>query len=169
MFVESFPDVMNPVKRRASQRGNAILEGALALGPLFMILFATIDFSMAILMKNTVQSAVREGVRYAVTGQVMNGMGQDDSIKTTVQNNSLGFLAGNTKMALISVTYYNPTTLAAVTGTGSNAPGNIVQVQVTGLSWAWMVPYGRDATPLSITCTSSDIVEPNNGGVPPTR
>jgi len=160
---------MNPVERRARQRGSAILEGALALGPLFMILFATIDFSMAILMKNTVQSAVREGVRYAVTGQVMNGMGQDDSIKTTVQNNSLGFLAGDTNKALISITYYNPTTLVAVTGTGSNAPGNIVQVQVTGLSWAWMVPYGRSATPLSITCTSSDIVEPNNGGVPPTR
>lgn len=160
---------MKNCKRKNRQRGSAILEGALALGPLFMILFATIDFAMALLMKNTVQSAVREGVRYAITGQVMNGMGQDDSIKTTVQNNSLGFLAGNAGKALISITYYNPTTLAAVSGAGSNAPGNICQVQVNGLSWAWMVPYGRDATPLQISATSSDIVEPTSNGVLPTR
>ena len=159
----------NSRRRRTNQGGNAMLEGALALPPLFMILFATIDFSMALLMKNTVQSAVREGVRYAVTGQTMDGMGQDDSIKTVVQNNSLGFLAGTSGASKISITYYDPSSFAAVAGTGSNAPGNIVQVQVTGLSWAWMVPYGRSSTPLQFTVTSSDIVEPSNGGIPPTR
>ena len=70
---------------------------------------------------------------------------------------------------MISITYYNPNSLQAVNGTGSNAPGNIVQVQVTGLSWLWMVPYGRSATPLQISATSSDIVEPNSTGIPPPR
>jgi hypothetical protein len=42
-------------------------------------------------------------------------------------------------------------------------------VQITGLSWAWMVPYGRSATPLQFTVSSADIVEPGNGGTPPTR
>jgi Flp pilus assembly protein TadG len=59
------------LSRKIRQRGNAMLEGALALPPLLMLLFATIDFSVAILVKNTVQSAVREGVRYAVTGQTV--------------------------------------------------------------------------------------------------
>jgi Flp pilus assembly protein TadG len=156
-------------RRRARQRGNAMLEGALALPPLLMLLFATIDFSIAILVKNTVQSAVREGVRYAVTGQTAGGLGQDESIRTVVENNSLGFLNSSNGDSLISITYYNPSTLAVATGIGSNAPGNIVQVQVTGLSWAWMVPYARSSAPLQISATSMDIVEPNATGVPPPR
>src|SRR5579864_1687048 len=151
------------------ERGNAMLEGALALPPLLMLLFATIDFSIAILVKNTVQSAVREGVRYAVTGQTVSGLGQDESIRTVVENNSLGFLNSSNGDTLISITYYNPTTLAAVTGIGSNASGNIVQVQVSGLSWAWMVPYARSSTPLQISATSMDIVEPTSTGIPPPR
>jgi Flp pilus assembly protein TadG len=146
-----------------------MVEGALVLPPLLMLLFATIDFSIAILVKNTVQSAVREGVRYAVTGQTVSGLGQDESIRTVVENNSLGFLNSTNGDSMISITYYNPGTLAAVSGVGSNAPGNIVQVQVTGLSWAWMVPYARSATPLQISATSTDIVEPNSTGVPPAR
>jgi Flp pilus assembly protein TadG len=146
-----------------------MVEGALVLPPLLMLLFATIDFSIAILVKNTVQSAVREGVRYAVTGQTVSGLGQDESIRTVVENNSLGFLNSTNGDSMISITYYNPGTLAAVSGVGSNAPGNIVQVQVTGLSWAWMVPYARSATPLQISATSTDIVEPNSSGVPPPR
>ncbi len=155
-------------KRGISQRGNAMLEGALALPPLLMILFATIDFSIAILVKNTVQAAVREGVRYAVTGQT-TGAHQDDSIKSIVASNSLGFINSSNQDSLISITYYNPATLAAVSGAGSNAPGNIVEVQVTGLSWAWMVPYARSSAPLQISATSMDIVEPNATGIPPPR
>jgi Flp pilus assembly protein TadG len=163
------PSTQGKRSRRARQRGNAMLEGALALPPLLMLLFATIDFSIAILVKNTVQSAVREGVRYAVTGQTVGGLGQDESIRTVVENNSLGFLNSSNGDSLISITYYNPTTLATVNGIGSNAPGNIVQVQVTGLSWAWMVPYARSSTPLQISATSMDIVEPSGAGVPPGR
>jgi Flp pilus assembly protein TadG len=155
--------------RRNGQRGNAMLEGALALPPLLMLLFATIDFSIAILVKNTVQSAVREGVRYAVTGQTVSGLGQDQSIRTVVENNSLGFLNSSNGDSLIAINYYNPATLTAVNGVGSNAPGNIVEVQVTGLSWVWMVPYARSSAPLQISATSMDIVEPNATGVPPPR
>ena len=155
--------------RQTRQRGNAMLEGALALPPLLMLLFATIDFSIAILVKNTVQASVREGVRYAVTGQTVNGLGQDESIRTVVENNSLGFLNSSNGDSLISITYYNPNSLQVVNGVGSNAPGNIVQVQVTGLSWIWMVPYARSSTPLRISATSSDIVEPNSTGIPPPR
>ena len=136
---------------------------------MFMFLFALIDFSVAILIKNTLHSAVREGVRYAITGQTIAGAGgQDNSIKQVVQRNSLGFL--NTSNAgLISIAYSNPQTLAAVTGTNSNAAGNIVQITVSGFSWAWMVPYARSAAPLSISVASADVVEPSPNGIPPAR
>ena len=157
------------VHKRQRQRGNAILESALIMGPMFMMLFAIVDFSVAILVKNTLQAAVREGVRYAITGQTASGAGgQDNSIKQVVQAYSLGFLT-TTNANLISITYYNPATLTSVSGTNSNAAGNIVQVSVTGFSWAWMVPYARSATPLQISVASADVVEPSPNGVPPTR
>jgi Flp pilus assembly protein TadG len=134
-----------------------------------MLVFGTIDFAMALLMKNCMQAAVREGVRYAITGQTMNALGQDDSIKTVVQNNALGFLSGSTWKSNVVISYYNPKTLLAVTGVNSNAEGNIVQVSVTGLSWAWMVPYGRSAVPLPIAAASSDVVEPPPNGTTPAR
>lgn len=134
-----------------------------------MILFALIDFSVAILLKNTVQTAVREGVRYAITGQTIAGAGgQDNSIRKVVEQNSLGFL-NSSNASLIAISYFNPSTLQPVSGTNSNAAGNVVEVSVSGFSWLWMVPYGRNATPLQIAAASADIVEPSISGVPPTR
>ncbi len=157
----------NTVKR--GERGNVILESTLVAGALFMILFAIIDFSVAILIKNTIQASVREGVRYAITGQTISGAGgQDNSIRQIVEQNSLGFLNA-TNANLIAINYFNPSTLSAVSGTGSNAAGNIVQVSVSGFSWAWMVPYGRSAAPLQIAAASADVVEPTANGVPPAR
>ncbi len=155
--------------RRADQRGNTIVESALILLPMFAMLFAIIDFSVALFMKNTIQYAVRQGVRYAVTGQTLSGMGQDASIKSVVQQNSMGFLNGTTGASYIAISYYSPKTLATVTGVGSNAGGNIVQISVTGFSWAWMVPLWRSAAPLAITAASSDLVETPSNGIPPNR
>ena len=45
--------------------------------PLMAILFAVLDLSIAIFVKNTVQFAVCQGVRYAITSRTMTGMGQD--------------------------------------------------------------------------------------------
>jgi hypothetical protein len=156
-------------KAKWGERGNAMVESALVAGSLFMILFALIDFSVAILIKNTVQDAVREGVRYAITGQTISGDGgQDNSIRQIVEQNSLGFLNAN-NANLIAINYFNPTTLQPVSGTGSNAAGNICEISVSGFSWLWMAPYGRSAAPLMISAASADIVEPTSSGVPPTR
>src|ERR1035441_6008677 len=74
------------------RRGSTMVEGSLVILPLLAVLFGVLDLSIAIFVKNTVQFAVCQGVRYAVTSQTMTGMGQDDSIKTVVQNYTLGFL-----------------------------------------------------------------------------
>ena len=140
-----------------------LVEGALALLPLWAFLFGILDLSIAIFVKNTVQFAVCQGVRYAVTSQTRTGMGQDASIKAVVQGYTLGFLdtlspdhiGGNR----ISITYYDPVSMTPVTGTNSNIGGNFVVVSATGLSWAWMVPLLRDATPLTFSVSSADIME----------
>ena len=149
--------------RCSRQRGGALVEGVLAMLPLIAILFAVLDLSMAIFAKNTVQFAVCQGVRYAITSQTRPGMGQDASIKAVVQGYTLGLLdylspdhvGGNR----ISITYYDPVTLSAVSGTGSNVGGNIVVVSASGLSWAWMVPLLRNRTPLQFGVSSADIME----------
>jgi hypothetical protein len=131
--------------------------------PLMAILFAVLDLSIAIFVKNTVQFAVCQGVRYAITSRTMAGMGQDASIKTVVQGYTLGFLdhlsPDHVGRNRIFITYYDPVSLAPVTGTGSNVGGNIVVVSATGLSWAWMVPLLRSAAPLQFAVSSADIME----------
>src|SRR5262245_45504989 len=115
----------NDSGRRRGRRGSAQVEGAIAMLPLLALMCATVDIGVAILVKNTMQLAVRQGVRYAVTSQTISGMGQDDSIRTVVKKYSMGFLdylsPNQDPMQRITVTYYDPLTLAEVKGVGSNA------------------------------------------------
>src|SRR5580700_8381679 len=131
---------MQPSERKRRRRGSALVEAALATLPLMAFLFGTFDVAFAIFVKNTLEFAVRQGVRYAVTSQTMAGLGQDASIKTTVINSTVGLLnsmsPGNNGMNQITITYYDPVTLNPVTGVNSNAGGNIVLVSASGLSWA---------------------------------
>ena len=153
------PKRVNPSRRR----GSVLVEGPLALLPLMAILFAVVDLSVALFVKNMAQFAVCQGARYAITSQTKAGMGQDASIKAVVKGYTLGFLdclspdhiGGNR----IAITYYDPVTLVAVAGVGSNAGGNIVVVSATGLSWAWMMPLLNDSAPLSFSVSSAAIME----------
>lgn len=149
------------------------MENALALLPVLALLVAIVDFSTAIFIRNTVQYAVRQGVRYAITSQTMAGMGQDASIKAVVRQNSMGFLdflsPDRDGASLVSITYYDSQTMAPLTGLGSNAGGNIVVVAANNLSWSWMVPLLRNAAPLRFSVASSDVMEASPGGIPPTR
>jgi Flp pilus assembly protein TadG len=52
-------------RRRGRQRGNALIEFALAFGFLFPVLTGTFQFGYAFFVYNQLQSAVRQGARYA--------------------------------------------------------------------------------------------------------
>ena len=159
--------------RRRGRRGGALVETTLTMLPLLAFFLGIVDVSFAVFIKNTLLFAVRQGVRYAVTSQTMVGMGQDASIKTTVRNYSVGLvdaLSPNHDGAnQITITYYDPVSLAAVTGANSYIGGNIVVVSIPGLSWAWMFPLWRDATPLQFAVASADIMEATPVGGPPSR
>ena len=51
--------------RRRGQRGNALIEFALAFGFLFPVLTGTFQFGYAFFVYNELQNAVRQGARYA--------------------------------------------------------------------------------------------------------
>jgi hypothetical protein len=146
-----------------ARRGSVLVESSFTLLPLLALLFGVIDIAFAIFVKNTMQFAVRQGVRYAVTSQTLSGMGQDLSIKTVVNTYSMGLLDGlspnHDGMARIAINYYDPVSLGQLNGTGSNVGGNIVVVSCSGLSWAWMVPLLRNSAPMQFSVSSADIME----------
>ena len=93
--------------------------------------------------------------------------GQDSSIRTVVQQYSMGLLAGSAGASLISIAYFDPNN--NLTATSSNAGGNVVQVSVAGLTVFPMAPLFRSKSPLSLSAVSSDVVEGSPGGIPPPR
>ena len=154
-------------RRRISQSGNALVEGALILLPLLAIGFALLDFPLAIFIQNTLQGAVREGCRFAITQQTGTG-GQDAAIKAVVETYSMGFLNNadiTSGVSSFSITYYDPTSSlsTAVTGVGSNGQGNICVVSAT-IRRKFMAPIWQVSGLIPFSATSSDMMEaPPNG------
>ncbi len=154
---------------RSSERGSQVVELSLVLLPLCGLVFLILDMAWAFYVRSTLQNAVREGVRYAITSQVVTGMGQDASIKSIVQQNAMGLLGGATGLALINIQYYLPNTLAPVSGLNSNQGGNIVEVSVQGYSLPPPGPVFRNPAALSLGAQAYDRMEGSPGGIPPAR
>jgi hypothetical protein len=144
-----------------------MLEFAFVSLPFLALVLGTIDFGMALFIRATMQHAVREGVRYAVTYQTMEGSCQDASIRKTVQNQAMGFLNDEQAEQFVKVEYFLPETLSP---TSDNSPGNIVEVSVDGFQYRWICPLWRSATPMNVLVRSSDRMEGlPGGGVKPCR
>lgn len=163
-------------RRRGRSAGNAIIESVFTMLPTFALIFAFVDFGMMIFRWSTLQNAVREGARYAITfqRQTVAGvtLGQDASVKNVVEQYSMGLVRVTDSPQRIFVNYYAPTNLTTPIGTGGNTPGNVVEVSVQNVSFAWLaplsgsfgygIPFFRQTTPLSLSVYSSDML----GGLP---
>ena len=146
------------------RRGNTFVEAGLVFLPFMALVLGITEFSSALFVRTTMQHAVREGVRYAVTYQLKPGMCQDDSIKEVVRQNAQGFLKPADLGSKVVVRYYLPTTLAA---SAANQPGNIVEISVEGYQYRWIAPLWRTSTPLTIVARATDIMEGLPGGTAP--
>jgi len=101
--------------------GQAALEFAIAALVMFLLAFAVLDFSYLYFTKLTLQNAVRQGGRYAITGQSMAGKTRVNSILQTIQNTSLG-----------KATSANTTVCSVVCGCGCGGiPQDTVTIVVT--------------------------------------
>ncbi len=71
----------------------------------------------------------------------------------------------------ISISYYNPANLSKVlTGSGSNAGGNVVKVSIDGVGFNALAPIYMDKlTTVWLSANSSDVMESSPGGIAPTR
>ena len=153
--------------RRPGEKGNSFVEAAFVLVPLLALMLGIVDFGLAIFLKTTLQHATREGVRYAVTYQTVNGMGHDDSIKSVVQENAMGMLSSDGDTDMIQIRYYDPVNFQEVS---ANAPGNLIEVSVENYNWSWLGPVLRSASPIQMNARSSDRMEGLPAGqAPPVR
>ncbi len=107
--------------------------------PFLALAFMTMDAGWAVFVKATLQHAVREGVRYGVTGQVSGNNGQIASIEAVAVNQAMGLLSGS-QAGTLSVQFLDPVSLAP---TSNNAGGNIVQVSVTNYMITPLAPLLR--------------------------
>ncbi len=160
---------MRPARKRR-ESGSAIIEFTLVLLPLLGFMLLTMDVAWMFFAWASLQEGVREGVRFAVTGQLLSGYtGQDASIRAVVQQYSFGFIPAANAAADIDIQYYTPTTLTAVSGLNSNTGGNVVKVTVTGVTIRSFGPIWRAGGPMSLAASSSDVMEGSPGGIPPPR
>lgn len=155
--------------RRRKSGGNVLVETVFTFVPLFALIFAITDIGLMIFRWTTVQNAVREGCRYAVTFQTMTGLHQDASVEATVETYAMGFVKAADTPQTIFVKYYSPSNLTTAIGSGGNIPGNIVEVSVQNVSFKWIAPLSGTfaaplyaTTPLGIKAYSADIL----GGYP---
>lgn len=161
----------SPLRKRRSS-GNVIVESVFTMLPTFAIILMFVDMSLMLFRRSTLQNAVREGCRYAVTFQTSGGLGQDASVEAVVQKFAMNFVTTSDSPQHIFVNYYAPTDLNTAIATGGNIPGNVVEVSVQNISYSWLaplsgsyggsIPFFRDSTPISIAVYSSDIM----GGYP---
>ena len=148
--------------RKSGQRGAEMIEVCLILVPLLGLTFLLLDLSMVIFLRSTFQHAVREGVRYAITGQNTTGPCQDDSIKTVVKANAIGFLNSAAATAQIHVHFIDPVDGSVST----NSFGNIVEVSVENYQYNPLAPYQRLNFPLKIWARAYDMMESIPGARP---
>lgn len=149
-----------------------MIESVFTILPTFALIFGFVDFGLLLYQWATLQDAVRQGCRYAVTFQTQNGEGQDASIESVVQQYAMGIVKTTDTPQDIFVKYYSTTNLNTAISSGGNVPGNIVEVSVQGVQWSWLAPlsgsyggnvsYYRSTTPVTLNVYSSDIL----GGYP---
>jgi Flp pilus assembly protein TadG len=161
--------------QRSRESGNAILEGALVLMPLLLFILFIIEVGLAMFLRVTMQHAVREGARYAITYQTdttdpvtHQGQNQDQSIKNVVIRNSLNLLDSTT----ITVKYYDGQITTAqpvpslneIFPPNGNSPGNVVEITARYTHrWATTIISN---TPLLIQVASADRMEAAPVGQP---
>jgi Flp pilus assembly protein TadG len=129
------------------KKGQTTVEFALVIIIFLSILMTIIDFGLMFFVNQTIQNAVREGARYAVTGRSQAGDPRA-SMEARIREQSMGFYDRNVHvpnaivietLPLLSTIQTNTLyTGATTTGTG----GSLVPISVSyTYSWPLLTPF----------------------------
>ena len=138
-----------PKTRGARQRGAAAVEFALIAPLLFLLLFVAMDLCVSLWVNLTMQYAVREGARYAVTGQSNldpNASSQKRylAVIQEIRNSSMGLY--DMVSPSYTITVNGKSNDYASQGSYSNSmfgnPGDIIVLQIN-CSWPLLTPLAK--------------------------
>lgn len=118
--------------KKSNECGQALVEVALSLSLLLLMVMAVIDFGYMLSSQVTLQNAVRQAGRYAITGQCMTGTNGScsasryNSIIATLEYYSVG-LINSSNVGDISITCTNK---GGGCPNGAGGPGDIITISV---------------------------------------
>ena len=113
-------------RARSAERGQSLVEMALVLPMFFMLIFAIVDFSHVFYAEMTIQDALRQAGRFAITGNTLSGQSRVASILATAQQ-----AAGSLNLDANSINI--SANGAGGTGASANAggPGDIITISMS--------------------------------------
>jgi Flp pilus assembly protein TadG len=118
------------------QRGSAVVEMAIVAPVAFLLLIGLIEFSLVFFVTLTMQYAVREGARYAVTGRAdADPSSRLNSVMQVIRTNSAGYLDSVCPVFSVNGTTSSSANSATVLG----APGDIVVLRLD-CTWKLATP-----------------------------
>jgi hypothetical protein len=137
-----------------NHKGQTTVEFALTVVVLLAFLFALVDFAVMFYVNLTMQHAVREGARYAITGQGgQNGNLRRSALIDKIKESSNGLYEKNANplksptvsvVAPASTAPFDNYTGSPVDDTGK--PGEIIMVSLA-YSWPLLTPVLRGVFP----------------------
>jgi hypothetical protein len=157
---------------RDHQRGSETLAGVFAMMVLILFTIVLIDIGWGVFVKVTLQHAVREGVRYAITNRVADdglggSLGQLSSIREVVFRYAGSVLVGQEEK--VTIKFFNPVNLVEDQSPYRNRGGNVVMVSVENYEYFPIIPIGRNNpwwrleigayTPIVFTVHAADRME----------
>ncbi|MET0265847.1 MAG: TadE/TadG family type IV pilus assembly protein [Duganella sp.] len=128
---------------RRRQRGSAVVEMAIIAPMAFLLLIGIIEFSIVFYTTLTMQFAIREGARYAITGRSDKDPATANqqrylAVVQQIKNNSMGMY--DSVNPVISV---NGATYASSTAYSANMFGSPGEIVVLRIDCTWKI-----ATPI---------------------
>ena len=118
---------------KANDSGQAMIEFALAAMVFFLLVLGTMDFSNLFYHELTLQNAVRQAGRYAITGQCVGGVGSCSmsrtlSIEQVLETTSNGMINSSNLASDVTITCINE---GGGCPTQAGGPGDTVTITVT--------------------------------------
>ena len=133
-----YPDIAGAgvcvaTKVNSNDCGQSMVEMAFILSVFVLLLMSIIEFGSMFQNKLTLQNAVRQAGRYAITGQCVESNGscslsRYDSILQVLETNSIGIINSSNVGSDVSITCTNE---GGGCPNGAGGPGDIVTIQVT--------------------------------------
>lgn len=130
-------------KRRlgARERGAAVVEFAIVASVYLLVLIAIIEFGVMFWASLTMQYAVREGARYAITGQAEPASTRYLSVINKLQTSSMGLWGKVSPVITVRINNGAPVSYSSTTYTsGMFGIGTDVVVLQVDCKWPLLTP-----------------------------